>query len=76
MPRKLWLLLLLASVSLSVSTGTGAGTRHFAFQYGFTVKDVPPGAHIRVWIPAAHSDEFQEVRVISANRRPGAKENS
>ena len=40
--------------------------RHFAFQYGFTVKDVPAGGRLRVWIPAAHSDEFQEVKIVSA----------
>jgi len=41
-------------------------TRHVTFHYGFTVKDVPPGQKVRVWFPAAHSDEFQEVRVITA----------
>jgi transglutaminase-like putative cysteine protease len=40
--------------------------RHFTFHYGFTVKDVPANQQVRVWFPAAHSDPFQEVRVISA----------
>ena len=42
-------------------------SRHFTFHYGFTVRDVPAGERVRVWIPVAHSDEFQEVKVISAN---------
>jgi hypothetical protein len=41
-------------------------TRHFTFHYGFTVKDVPAGEKVRVWIPAAHSEAFQTVKVISA----------
>src|SRR4051794_25805720 len=43
------------------------GARHFTFYYGFTVKDVPAGQKVRVWIPAAHSDDFQEVKVVSAS---------
>lgn len=41
-------------------------TRHFTFHYGFTVKNVPSGERVRVWFPQAHSDQYQEVRVISA----------
>src|SRR3984893_13828355 len=41
-------------------------SRHFTFHYGFTVKDVPAGERVRIWFPAAHSDEYQEVRVVSA----------
>jgi transglutaminase-like putative cysteine protease len=41
-------------------------TRHFTFHYGFTVKDVPAGEKVRIWIPQAHSDGFQTVKVISA----------
>src|SRR3984893_686586 len=41
-------------------------SRHFTFHYGFTVKDVPAGERVRIWFPAAHSDEYQQVRVISA----------
>jgi hypothetical protein len=36
------------------------------FHYGFTVKNLSAGERVRVWIPAAHSDDFQETRVISA----------
>jgi len=41
-------------------------SRHFTFHYAFTVKNLAAGKKIRVWIPAAHSDAFQEVKVISA----------
>jgi transglutaminase-like putative cysteine protease len=65
MVRKLWLPLLLVSISFSLASAQE--TRHFTFHYGFTVKNVPPGEKLRVWIPAAHSDQFQEVKVVSAN---------
>src|SRR6266478_7138809 len=63
MLRKLWLSLLLTTVSLA----SAQNTRHFTFHYGFTVKNVPAGERVRVWFPAAQSDEFQEVKVVSAN---------
>jgi len=60
--RKLWLLLFLVVLPLA----SAQDSRHFTFHYGFTVKNVPAGEQVRVWIPAAHSDDFQEVKVISA----------
>jgi transglutaminase-like putative cysteine protease len=65
MVRELWLPLLLVSISFSLASAQE--TRHFTFHYGFTVKNVPPGEKLRVWIPAAPSDQFQEVKVVSAN---------
>ena len=41
-------------------------TRHFTFHYAFTVKDIPAGARVRIWFPAAHSDDYQQLRVVSA----------
>lgn len=41
-------------------------SRQFVFHYSFTVRNLPAGKKVRIWIPAAHSDAFQEVRVISA----------
>jgi transglutaminase-like putative cysteine protease len=39
--------------------------RKFRFTYAFTVKDIPAGAKIvRVWVPVAHSDEHQTVRLM------------
>jgi transglutaminase-like putative cysteine protease len=58
--RRLLPLLLLVAVS------SAQESRHFTFHYGFTVKGVPSEERVRMWFPAAQSDEFQEVRVISA----------
>src|SRR5216683_1767875 len=41
-------------------------SRHFTFHYAFTVKNLPAAKRIRIWIPAAQSDAYQEVRVVSA----------
>jgi len=41
-------------------------TRHFTFHYAFTVKDMPSGEKVRIWIPQAHSDAFQTIKVVSA----------
>ena len=51
------------------------GARHFTFHYGFTVKDVPAGQKVRVWIPVAHSDDFQEVKIVSATGDLSLKKN-
>jgi hypothetical protein len=40
-------------------------SRRFTFHYAFTVKNLPAAKRVRVWIPAAQSDAFQEVRVAS-----------
>jgi transglutaminase-like putative cysteine protease len=40
--------------------------RHFIFHYAFTVKNLPSGKNVRVWIPEAHSDAWQEVKIVSA----------
>jgi|SRR5208283_1869421 len=42
-------------------------SRHFTFHYAFTVKNPPAGQKIRIWIPEAHSDTYQEVKVVSAH---------
>src|SRR5262249_55600593 len=55
----------LVLILLSVSAWA-QGARHFGFHYGFTVKDIPAGQKVRIWIPAAHSDDFQEIKVVSA----------
>ena len=48
------------------SLALAQATRHFTFNYAFTVKNVPAGQKARVWFPAAHSDQYQEIRVVSA----------
>ena len=64
MLRKLYLSLCLSFVFiLSVAA---QGSRRFTFHYGFTVKNLPAGKQVRIWIPEAHSDAYQEVKVTSA----------
>jgi transglutaminase-like putative cysteine protease len=41
-------------------------SRHFTFHYAFTVRNLPAGKKVRIWIPAAQSDAYQDVKVISA----------
>jgi len=41
-------------------------SRTFRFTYSFTVKNIPTGAKlVRIWVPVAHSDEHQTVRLVS-----------
>jgi hypothetical protein len=63
--RKVWASLPLLLLGFA-AIASAQETRHFTFHYGFTVKDVPAGEKVRIWIPAAHSDGFQTVKVISA----------
>lgn len=48
------------------SLASAQAVRQFTFHYGFTVEDVPAGEGVRIWFPAAHSDEYQDVRIVSA----------
>jgi transglutaminase-like putative cysteine protease len=53
-------------LSLFLSTAAFAqDSRHFTFHYAFTVKNLPAGKKVRVWIPAAQSDAYQEIKIIS-----------
>jgi len=64
MSRKSLLALPFFLLALTAASSAQA-TRHFTFHYAFTVKNVPAGEELRIWIPAAHSDNFQEVKVLS-----------
>jgi transglutaminase-like putative cysteine protease len=59
--------LVLAGLCLlaSVASAPGQESRHFIFDYAFTVKNLDAGKKVRIWIPAAHSDASQEVNVVS-----------
>lgn len=61
MLRKLCLFISLFALSVAAFAQE---SRHFTFHYGFTVKNLPAGKKVRIWIPAAQSDAFQEVRII------------
>lgn len=63
MLRNIFLSSLLLAATLSLSAQE---SRHFTFHYGFTVKNLPAGKAVRVWIPAAQSDSYQDVKVFSA----------
>jgi hypothetical protein len=41
-------------------------SRHFTFHYAFTVRNLSAGKKVRIWIPAAQSDAYQEVKIASA----------
>lgn len=40
-------------------------SRHFTFDYSFTVRVTEPGQPLEIWFPMAHSDEYQQVKIIS-----------
>ncbi len=57
----------LSSLFLAVAAIAHAqDTRHFTFHYAFAVKNLPTGKRVRIWMPAAHSDANQEVKIVSA----------
>ncbi len=61
-------LCVLSSLFLAVTLSALAqDSRHFTFHYVFSVRNLPPGKTVRIWIPAAESDAYQEVKVVSAN---------
>jgi transglutaminase-like putative cysteine protease len=64
MPRKLCVRLSLL-FALAIAS-YAQESRHFTFHYGFTIKNLEDGKKVRIWIPAAQSDAYQEVRIISA----------
>lgn len=63
MPRRI---LTCAAALLMSLPACGQASRHFTFHYAFTVKNLPPHGNVKIWFPAATSDNFQEVKVISA----------
>jgi transglutaminase-like putative cysteine protease len=63
MLRKISVSLFLLALSASLFAQE---SRHFIFHYAFVVKNVPAGKRVRIWIPAAKSDTYQEVKIVSA----------
>jgi transglutaminase-like putative cysteine protease len=62
-PRKAILFVLLL---LACQLRAQPASRHFTLHYEFTVRSVRPGERVRIWAPLAHSDEFQDVKLLSA----------
>lgn len=58
---------ILAIVLLMSAAAFGQQTRHFTFHYGFSVRGIKPGQKVEIWFPQAHSDDFQDVRIVSVN---------
>jgi transglutaminase-like putative cysteine protease len=63
MLRRTCVLLPLIALTLSA---LAQESRHFTFHYDFTVKNLPAGKKVRIWMPAAQSDAYQEVKIVSA----------
>jgi transglutaminase-like putative cysteine protease len=62
MPRKISILLLFLFVSLFA---VSQESRHFTFEYAFTVRVTDPGKPLDIWFPLAQSDQFQQVQIVS-----------
>ncbi len=62
MLRKTSVLLLLSLVLPALAQDS----RHFTFHYAFTVKNLAAKDNIRIWMPVAQSDRYQEVKILSA----------
>src|SRR5882757_27436 len=65
MPPMLRMLCVL-SLFVSALSAVAQDSRHFTFHYAFTVRNLPAGKKVRIWIPAAQSDAYQEVKIVSA----------
>jgi transglutaminase-like putative cysteine protease len=60
-------LCVLSSLFLVFAPSTIAqDSRHFTFHYAFRVRNLPAEKKIRIWIPAAQSDAYQEIKITSA----------
>jgi transglutaminase-like putative cysteine protease len=60
--RKLFLVAFSLLASLSAFAQQ---SRHFNFHYAFSVRNVQPGQKLEIWFPQAHSDQFQDVKIVS-----------
>jgi len=70
-------LCVLSSLFLALALSAFAqDSRHFTFQYAFTVRNLPAGKKVRIWFPAAQSDAYQEVKIVSARGDLPLKETS
>ena len=54
-------LLLLAFASFAQAPKS----RHFVFDYNFTVRNTDPGKPLQIWFPIAQSDQYQQVKIIA-----------
>jgi transglutaminase-like putative cysteine protease len=59
------LIVLFAACSVLAQAPAAPRQRHFTFHYSFVVKSVATGKRLHVWIPLAHTDPWQQVRLVS-----------
>lgn len=65
MQRRARVLLTFLGLCLFASAQSATPERHFTFHYRLSVRDLGPGATLQIWIPLAHTDAFQEVKLVS-----------
>jgi transglutaminase-like putative cysteine protease len=68
----------LLGVVLLVASRAVAGTpaqrsRTFLFSYDFTVKELPAGKAVRIWVPLAPSTEEQDMQIVAQKLPEGIK---
>ena len=51
--------------SLLTAAAFGQQSRHFVFRYAFSVRGIKPGQKVEIWFPQAHTDDFQDVNIVS-----------
>jgi transglutaminase-like putative cysteine protease len=57
-----------------ISVASAQASRHFTLRYAFRVSNITPGERLRIWIPEAQSDDFQDVKVVRATGGLALKE--
>jgi len=60
-----FLLLITCIVFSESSPSRTPRARHFTFDYSFTVRVTDRGKPLDIWFPMAHSDQYQQVKIIS-----------
>ena len=40
-------------------------SRHFVFDYSFTVRNTDPGKPLQIWFPVPQTDDFQKITILS-----------
>ncbi len=63
--RSLILLIAISSLTAFAQSAPVQNERKFNFHYAFTVKNIGAGERVRIWIPLAHSDAWQDVKVTA-----------
>jgi transglutaminase-like putative cysteine protease len=65
MLRKLSQVLPATLVIVLIASAQTPKSRHFTFDYSFTVRISDPGKPLDIWFPMAHSDAYQQIKIVS-----------